>query len=205
MPTSLDVEKQCFVFGESWTVAFKYDDCNFYRKGPERLKGELCERAEVNGVGVEKLVPQSTRSMDVMAYRRESGLLLMEAKDFRGYRIANKHRIKDSEVALEVALKARDTIAGLVGALRQADSKFPADALRKTLERNERVTVVLWLEDDALSDVNWAKRQLNTLNETLKTKLAWLNVRTFVLSSRVENRLQDLAVTNLSGAGQPNP
>ena len=55
MPTSLDVEKQRFVFGKSWTVAFKFDDCDFYRKGPERLKGELQERSEVNGVGVTEL------------------------------------------------------------------------------------------------------------------------------------------------------
>lgn len=204
MPTTLDVEKQRFVFGDSWSVAFKYDDCDFYRKGPERLKGELRERSEVNGVAEEKVVPQSTRAVDVMAYSEGSGLLLMEAKDFRGYRIANKHRLKDSEVVLEVALKARDTIAGLVGALRLPESKFPADALRKTLEKNERVTVVLWLEDDALGDDKRAQQQLQTLNETLKTKLAWLNVRTLVLSSR-KNWLPDLAVSNLPGAGQPNP
>lgn len=205
MPTSLDVEKQRFVFGNSWTVAFKYDDSDFYRKGPERLKGELRERSEVNGVAVEKVVPQSTRAVDVMAYREDSGLLLMEAKDFRGYRIANKHRFKSSEVALEVALKARDTIAGLVGALRLSESKFPADALRNTLKKNERVTVILWLEDDDLGDDQRSHQQLNTLNQTLKTKLAWLNVRTFVLSSRAKNWLPDLTVTNLPGAGQPNP
>jgi hypothetical protein len=205
MPTTLDVEKQRFVFGDSWTVAFKYDDCDFYRKGPERLKGELLERSEANGVAVEKVVPQSTRAVDVMAYCGEAGLLLMEAKDFRGYRIANKHRFKDSEVALEVALKARDTIAALVGALRQPESNFPADALRNTLEKNERVKLVLWLEDDALVDVKRAQQHLNTLNQTLKTKVAWLNVRTYVLSSRVRNWLPDLTVTNLPGAGQPNP
>lgn len=205
MPTPLDVEKQKFTFGDSWTVAFKYDDCDFYRKGPERLKGELVERSVVNGVAEEKVVPQSTRAVDVMAFQQGSGLLLMEAKDFRGYRIANKHRFKDSEVALEVALKARDTIAALVGALRQSESKFPADALRQALEKNQTVTVVLWLEDDAQTDERRARQQMNTLNETLKSKLAWLNVRTFVLSSRVQNRLADLSVTNLPGAGQPNP
>ena len=80
MPTPLDVEKQKFTFGDSWTVAFKYDDSRFYRGGPERLKGELEERSNNES----KIVPQATRAVDVIGLHQEDGLLLLEAKDFRG-------------------------------------------------------------------------------------------------------------------------
>jgi len=36
----------------------------------------------------------------------------------------------------------------------------------------------------------------------LKTQLAWLNARTLVLSSAVPNRINDLVVSNLPGAGR---
>jgi len=190
MPTSLDVEKQRFAFGETWQLAFKYDATAFYREGPERLKGEL-EGAS-----------QATRAMDVVALHPASGLLLLEAKDFRGHRIENKARITDGEVAVEVALKVRDTVAGLLGAARKRVSSFPAETIFSFLKCGKEVTVVLWLEDDVQRDDARAKQQLSTLNGLLKAKLAWLNVKTLVLSSRVPNRLADLTVSNLAGVGQ---
>jgi len=122
MPKLLDVEKQRFEFGDRWTVAFKYDDTGFYRNGPERLKGELEERSKNEF----KKVPQSTRAVDVVGLHKTDGLLLLEAKDFRGHRIENKKRLDDGQVCLEVSLKARDTVAGLIGAARHAMSEFPS-------------------------------------------------------------------------------
>lgn len=193
MPTSLQVEKQCFKFGDSWTVAFKYDDTSCYRNGPERLKGE------VDGV------PQSTRALDAVGLHERAGLLMLEAKDFREHRIENKPRIKDGEIVVEVALKTRDTVAGLLGAARTGENGFDSDALFAALKKGSDVTVVLWLEDDAQRDNLQAKQQLGTLTQSLKTKLKWLNVKAFALSSKVPNLLPDLTVTNLPGAGQPNP
>ncbi len=40
MPKSLDVEMQRFVFGDRWTVAFKYDDSLFHQKEATKLQGE---------------------------------------------------------------------------------------------------------------------------------------------------------------------
>jgi hypothetical protein len=131
--------------------------------------------------------------------------LLLEAKDFRGHRIENKPRIKDGEIVVEVALKARDTVAGLVGSARKGDAEFDSDALFKALKKGKDVTVVLWLEDDVQRDALQAKQQLGTLAQSLKSKLGWLNVKAFVLSSKVPNLLPDLTVSNLPGAGQPNP
>jgi hypothetical protein len=197
MSTPLTVEKQLFEFGARWSVAFKYDDSTFYRQGPERLKGDLDERS-----GSEtKSFPQSTRAVDVVGLHADVGLLLLEAKDFRGHRIENKHRMS-GQVSLEVALKVRDTLAGLLGAASKAESEFPSAFLVSALKPNQPLTVVLWLEDDTLSDEKKAKATLNQLNSLLKEKLAWLNVRTLVQSSRAPQKVRDLVVTNLIGAGQ---
>lgn len=192
MPTPLDVENQRFEFGDQWSAAFKYDDTSFYRKEAIRLQGDI------GGV------PQSAKAVDVVGLHDASGLLLLEAKDFRGHRIANKPRI-EGEVAVEVAVKVRDTIAALVGASRKSVAEFPSKVLVAALQRGREVTVVLWLEDDTFRNADRAKAMLSALNGVLKSKLAWLNVRTFVLSSSVANRLPHLVVTNLPGAGQPNP
>ena len=77
--------------------------------------------------------------------------------------------------------------------------------LAAALKKGKDVAVVLWLEDDTFLNVERAKQKLSALNGVLKSKLAWLNVRTFVLSSAVPNRINGLTVTNLPGAGQPNP
>ena len=70
------------------------------------------------------------------------------------------------------------------------------------LRQGQQLTVVLWLEDDAQRDPLMVKPQLQALNAVLKKHLAWLNVKSLVLSSRVANRLRDLHVSNLPGAGQ---
>lgn len=189
MPTQLDVENQRFEFGDQWSAAFKYDDTTFYRKEAIRLQGDI------DGV------PQSTKAVDVVGLHDLSGLLLLEAKDFRGHRIANKPRI-EGEVAVEVAVKVRDTIAALMGASRKPVDEFPSEVLVTAFQRRNEVTVVLWLEDDTFRQTDRAKQMLGALNGLLKSKLAWLNVRTFVLSSTVANRLPHLVVTNLPGAGQ---
>jgi len=193
MPTQLDVEKQRFVFGESWTVAFKYDDTTFYRKEAIKLQGEI------DGV------PQSAKAVDLVGLHQDHGLLLLEVKDFRGHRIENKARLGD-DLATEVAAKARDSVAALVGASRKAVNEFPSEVIADALRNGQNAAVVLWLEDDTFRDAQRAKVSLSVLNQKLKTKLSWLNVRTFAQSSSVQgNRLDDLIVANLPGAGQPNP
>ena len=200
MPKSHDVEKQRFVFGDRWTVAFKYDDTRFYREGPERLKGELEERSNTEL----KTVPQATRAVDVVGLHQDNGLLLLEAKDFRGHRIENKNRLQ-GQIILEVSLKVRDTVAGLLGAARRDVDEFLSAELSLAMQGGRAVTVVLWIEDDTFQDEQKTKAALNQLNGLLKAKLSWLNVRTLVQSSRVPSKLRDLVVTNLPGAGQPNP
>jgi hypothetical protein len=192
MPIPLKVENQLFEFGDEWSIAFKYDDSDFHQKEAAKLQGMI------DGT------PHSTKAVDVVGLHNVSGLLLLEAKDFRGHRIANKQRI-NQEVSIEVAVKARDTLAALVGAARKPVTEFPSIQLAAALNKGNDVAVVLWLEDDTFSDERRTKVKLVTLNQKLKVLLTSLNVRTFVLSSAVPNRINHMAVTNLPGAGQPNP
>lgn len=194
MATVLTVENQRFTFGTNWSCAFKYDETNFYRNFPERkLKGDISGH------------PQSMRAVDVIALHSADGLLLLEAKDFRGSRIQNKDRILRGELIVEVAVKVRDTVAGLLGAARKQLDEFDAVELWDAVGPTKRVDIVLWLEDDMLwRDDMRSKQQLKGLNDALKEKLSWLHVRTIVLSSSATNRLPDLVVANLPNAGQRN-
>lgn len=190
MPTVLHVEKQRFTFGDPWNVAFKYDDTRFYRNGPEKLKGDLDGH------------PQATRATDIVALHNDAGLLLLEAKDFRGHRIANKRRISDAEIIVETALKARDTLAGLAGAARSGCTEFDSAAIWSAMNKPRPLIVVLWLEDDASANLLYWKPKMDTLGQKLKEKIGWMEARCYVLSSKTTNRLPDLTVTNLPGAGQ---
>jgi len=190
MPTSLTIEKQRFTFGDHWKIVFKYDDTKFYRVGPERLKGEL--EGQIH----------ATRAVDLVGVHTEYGLLLLEAKDFRGHRIENKTRIKHGEIVVEVALKVRDTVAGLIGAARQKISEFDSTAIKAACCAGKKLVIVIWLEDDASTNTLLWKQQLDILIQMMKAKMGWLDARFFVLSKQTQNRLPHLTVTNLPGAGQ---
>lgn len=190
MSICIDIENQCFTFGNNWTFAFKYDDTNFYRKSASKLQGDI------DGI------PHSTKAVDIVGIHKDGSLLLLEAKDFRGHRIENKGRM-NGEVSLEAAVKSRDTVAALVGAARKSVDEFKSDCLMDALKNGKEVKVVLWLEDDTFQDVRKTKQTLSALTGKLKSKLSWMNVKTLVLSSSVDNRLPDLTVSNVQGAGQP--
>ena len=82
-----------FHFDESWIV-IKYDDHKDYRERIGRLP--------------------DIKAVDFAAIHDVVFLFFIEVKDFRGYRIQNRHRILDGELAVEVAQKVRDSVAGIV-------------------------------------------------------------------------------------------
>lgn len=178
MPKPLKVEDQLFTFGDEWAIAFKYDDSDFYR------------------TKVQKHLPQ-TKAVDVLGVRPKQGLLLLEAKDFRGYRIANKKRLVNGELAIELAAKVKDTVAGVLGAFRAGEKSF--ESIGKHVVLTEKLIVVLWLEDDTSQNLSEWKMRLDTINQKIKECLAWLGpIRTYVLSSQTYNKqVPDLTVRNL--------
>ena len=179
MSTTLEEEFQRFTFDENWVV-FKYDDTG---------TGYFAIRDAVAG----------SRACDFLGLWTNSVAYLIEVKDFRGHRIPNKPRLGKGELALEVAQKVRDTLAGVVSGCRRGDGKYPWSELRNHLTgpRHE-VIVVLCPEDDGLRD----KAELGVQAEAIRQKLAWLCPKVRVVSQRINpDKLPGVVVTNLPGAG----
>ena len=96
---SFDEERQRFTFDDQLWIVVKYDQCADYLK-------KIAKLPETKGVDF------------IGRLRQADGILYwIEAKDFRGYRIQNKRRLSDGELAIEVAQKLRDSIAGVVGGI----------------------------------------------------------------------------------------
>ena len=108
--TEVFENRLAFKFDDSWSI-LKYDSHACYRNGIERLKGTIRDK---NGDEEH----HRTKALDVVAVQSKR-LVLMEIKDFRGHRIETKHRL-GSDLALETAIKTRDSVAGLVGAFHGA-------------------------------------------------------------------------------------
>jgi len=103
--------------------AGKYDDWRFYRN---RFKGSCNGNKAVDFVYVE-----------------EDRTWLIEVKDYRRHR-----RTKPSELADEVAIKVRDTLAGLAAAKINADDEMERRLARRALQK-ANLRVVLHLEQPA--------------------------------------------------------
>ena len=137
---------------------------------------------------------------------RHGDLYWIEVKDFRGYRIQNKRRLADGELAIEVAQKVRDSIAGIIRAISHFRGLAGVGAVCPGLcgRRDNRIRVVLWLEqDDMPSPPGVRKNQAQVLGQKLAEKLRWLTARVFVLSSATGGCPEGLVVTDLQGEGQP--
>lgn len=120
------VDNFTFTF-DSGSHAIKYDECNFYRKRFGHM--------------------EDVKAVDVLALCG-SVLLMIEAKDFREYRIENKPKLKNYELAGEVAKKIRDTVAVLYGAYRLGNEEL-SRFYNYCFGRNTgAVRVVLVLEED---------------------------------------------------------
>ena len=79
---TVSVDNFEFEFPDEWSV-IKYDECNFYRKRFGK--------------------PEDVKAVDLLAIGDE--LFIIEAKDFRGYRIQNKKRMTNGDLVLEIAKK----------------------------------------------------------------------------------------------------
>jgi hypothetical protein len=192
-----------FDFGRSWQVE-KYDGHHAYREGIQRLQGtSLCEtclehsrcpkcKTEL-GVGSKAV---GTKAVDIVG-RYQGQLYLIEVKDFRRHRIENKRRVRDGELAFEVGLKVRDTLAGLLGALHRRDAGDWSPLVAPIFERAP--TVLLWLEED-LDEERVAQRghPALTVTDELRPRLRWLTSDVRVLNTRKLPPKLDLSVSNIA-------
>jgi len=190
MATTILEDNLEFTFGDRWQVA-KYDATTTYRQGIEKLKGVL-------GEGTTDERNEGSKATDIVGWHPDFGLLLMEIKDFRKHRIENKKRIH-RELALEVALKSRDTVAGLLGAWRGGKAEGVYD---RNLKPTVLVKVVLWIESDETGDKRAWSDRLRALNQDMARKLRWLSVHCLAVGKPLGgNSIPDLHVKYRAQAG----
>lgn len=194
--TRLEEGKLAFEFGERWRVE-KWDFCAVYLDGIQKLHGELLDESEtVRGEG--------TKAVDFVGVLDAEKLYLCEVKDFRAHRVENQKRQR-RDLPLEIGLKVRDTLAGLVGAyVKQGGPEWVELCGKALTARKHQVHVVVWIAEDAMRpgepDRMRAGRDSVRLLE-IKRSLRWLTSRVRVENPLVPS-LQDVTVENLVGAGQ---
>jgi hypothetical protein len=191
MSARIDEGKLRFEFESQWRVA-RYDGDEsvapahaFYQNQVSRLPG--------------------TKAVDFVGILVGEGGYLIEVKDFRDYRIKNKKRLANGELAIEVAQKVRDTVAGLVGAVRnETNPSILTEAGLLLFKKTEGVRIVLWLEDDAaVNPKAWAE-ELNTLTTRIQSYLRWLTSRVLVVSiSTYAQKPPGIKVANVAGTAVP--
>jgi hypothetical protein len=195
---AFDVEKIRFEFGDSWTVAEKWDDTRTFLSGIQRLNGELHDErtGEVSRLG--------TKAVDIVGVR-DGDLYLIEVKDFRGHAIETNRRQRH-ELPLLIGGKVRDTVAGLVGASRLGSDTALATCAKLLLDDRRRVYVIAWIADPALRPEEPIKQRAawqKERSDQLKQRVSWLT-RYVSVASPFDERL-DVTAKNLPGAGQPDP
>jgi hypothetical protein len=130
--TTITEGKMIFTFPDTFQVN-KYDESHFFRNQVDKCQG--------------------TKGVDILALS-ENRLFLIEIKDFRGYRIENKQRLKSGELVIEVTQKVRDTLAGLYAACRwqtEELASFYNDLYAKSkcmLGYQQQITLILFIEQD---------------------------------------------------------
>ncbi len=145
-----------------------------------------------------------TKGVDFVGIFQNSTLVLMEVKNFRGSRIANKPRVEqgDDPLEIEFAQKVKDTIAGIAGGARNS-THFKTEWMSfLDLIKNEgkRVDAVLWLEEDFPPPSLPEKREKarrDAFLKNLKKGIAWLTGRVFVFNKQDNPYPGSLTVTFL--------
>jgi len=153
--------KQTFSFPDDWYVV-KYDDTNFYRKSVEKCA--------------------DTKAVDILALS-DTDMWMIEAKDFRSYRIDNKERIANHDLVDEFARKVRDTIAGLYGAHRSTTEQLSCFCNHLFPSVAKKINVILFLEEDRPSEKHKSfKRARSNMKKAVEKHLKFLNVRCNILN-----------------------
>ena len=182
MPITIVEKLLRFRFDDTWVV-IKYDD---HRDYVERIRH----------------LPE-TKGVDFVAVLDERLLYFIEAKDFRGHRIENRARVKDGELAIEVAQKVRDTIAGIVAAHHRGSTEEWSRFIECLTNSVNPVRVLLWLEDDLPPGPRGRRHNhASVVTDRLKQHLSWLTPRVFVAGLTIGSPLSGVTVTNLPGAGR---
>lgn len=155
----------------------KWDDDRAFigTLGVRRLNGELTDPT----TGAK--LPQGTKAVDFVGLRGDE-LYLFEVKDFRGHAAANASR-QEHELPLEVGLKVRDTIAGLLGARRMQPSAWLERVARALGEPARKLHVIAWVVEDIPRTTRTRRKHNITTgvrSDQLQQRLAWVTRNAWV-------------------------
>ncbi|KYG07072.1 hypothetical protein BE21_31220 [Sorangium cellulosum] len=193
---AIDVERIRFEFGDSWSLAEKWDESRAFLSGIGKLQGEWTD----DDTGA--LARVGTKAVDIVGVR-DDRLYFIEVKDYRGYPIETKKR-QPHELPIAIACKVRDTVAGLVGAGRQGAAPWVESCARLLVEQKARVHVIAWIADPDLRAAEPIKKReiwQKERSDRLKQRLSWLTPYVTV-ASPFDGRVGDVTAQSLPGAGQ---
>ena len=176
---TVDEQNLRFDFSDTWRVE-KYDALPQHT---ERLQ-PLLDSEAVDFVGIHPNV-----------------VLLMEVKDFRGYRIENKEKF-GGPLATKIARKMRDTVAGIIGLARTGSTEQPwCDLAKRLALRKQRILAILFLEQDQTRSINNRKALMSVEVKLLKQRMKWFGASVSVVDLDTYSELvPELRVSNLKGA-----
>ena len=149
-------------FPAGWQAS-KFDEWAFYRRQFSRLSGlrATCGAkncgAELTCVACGKPASTGTKAIDILAIEQTSCCWCIEIKDYRRGR-----RTKAIDLADEVAIKVRDSLAGLAAAAANANDESEQNQAISALACR-RFRVVLHLEQPAKHSKLFP-RALNPIN-----------------------------------------
>lgn len=145
-----------FTFGPTWRV-HKYDENGAYYKS--QFESKL----------------RPTKAIDFLCFHDDSALLMLEVKDF-SLGVPNLEKV--DRLPWTVAIKARDTIAGIIGGSNQASNPHDRLFFRDSHRRLKTPPRVLFLyEDLAVPSRQDPRRTMNkrdVLLKQLREHLRWL-------------------------------
>jgi hypothetical protein len=145
-----------FTFGNSWDV-LKYDEAGGFYK-----------------TKMEKNV-KPTKGVDFLCISQNQPLLIMEAKDFS---LGVPQSEKFNNVPMAVAIKARDTIAGIIGGSHCASSQGDRSFFTRSWQQMGTSPRVVFFFSDlgtpARRHPQRARNARDVLLKELKRHLSWL-------------------------------
>lgn len=172
---TFDEDRICFTFDPNAWRAIKWDDDPAFIAGVQTLTGELTDTQK------NIKVPHGTKGVDFIGLHQGS-LYFFEVKDFRGYAAANAYR-QETELPLEIGLKVRDTIAGLIGAHHLKPTEWISQAAALLADRSRPVRVIAWIVEDAPKTSRERRVHAKTTNvrsHQLQRRLSWLTRHAWV-------------------------
>lgn len=153
------------VFGHPWWLVEKWDESPSFVRGLRLVQGELDDRTE------------SSKAADVVA-SRDRRLTIVEIKDFRsrpGAPRSEAFEKRYKELPLEVALKTRDTVAGLVGVACIGTPDALARAIREALFQSVRVVACFATNQHRPGEPSTKRSaRIAELRKRIQQKLGWL-------------------------------